>query len=114
MIIINNGGINWCWYQALEHQDNGLYREVWKERFHRFNPDQGSEDHPIATHSEIFTFTSGRNRSPNWPADWVRKEQVRFVEECRVRGHDPEMVECLIKLMPKGGNETIVIAVARK
>ena len=54
-IIVDGGGINWCWYTEYElgETENGLTKakQLWSNRFHKFDTFQGAGKHPTATHN---------------------------------------------------------------
>jgi hypothetical protein len=54
-IIVDGGGINWCWYSEYEigETEAGLapVKLIWSDRFHRFDERQGAGKHPTATYT---------------------------------------------------------------
>lgn len=53
-IIVDGGGINWCWYTAYELGEvidgKAIAKKLWSDRFHKFDDRQGAGKHPVATH----------------------------------------------------------------
>lgn len=54
-IIVDGGGINWCWYTEYEiertTEGRATATKLWSDRFHKFDEYQGAGKHPKATHS---------------------------------------------------------------
>ncbi len=48
-IMVRSSGINWVWYHRYEI-DGNTAKQVWSDRFHKFDKNQGAENHPVWTH----------------------------------------------------------------
>lgn len=82
-LIASGGGINWCWYHWLTVDDEArTVVQTRADRFHRFNYEQGADNHPVATAKSFDVYnapadtperraTWGDARVDQWQADWV-------------------------------------------
>lgn len=58
-IMVDGGGINWCWYSEYEivrdptNKDRASGKLIWSDRFHKFDERQGAGNHPTATHNHL-------------------------------------------------------------
>lgn len=87
MLVVDHGGINWCWYSWYERIDTNTLRHVKSDRYHRFREDEA--EHPKADYSADTVFTAPTPRiieafGERAVKDWQRSlERHGFADDTR-------------------------------
>lgn len=106
--VLSSGGINWCWYAGYKWQADGTAREVWSDRFHRFNPDQGADDHPDADGTLDYS-----DMKPKWnerlPDSWNERAAQTWQKHCDETGVPYDFSGYIITMTRKDGEKQKVV-----
>lgn len=106
--VLSGGGINWCWYTGYDWQADGTAREVWSDRFHRFNPDQGADDHPDADGTLVHSLAKPV-ANPRVPDDWNERQEVSWRKTCADAGVSVDFDGYIITMTTKDGTRKKVV-----
>jgi len=74
-VIAYGDGINWCWYHWLTVDDEAQTAvETRAERFHRFDEEQGANDHPACNVRQFKVY-----RAPSITTSWSAETAAKWI-----------------------------------